>query len=312
MDPQYLRAYRADDGQADTGPIRFVASTEVVARDGMVVEAAGWDLANYRRNPVVLWSHDYGGFNSPRPPIGRAKMVPEEKRLLADVTFDSEDEFAASLERKVRAGFLNAVSVGFNIMEIAPAQEGKAPRVTKAELLDVSLVPIPADPKALKERQARGLADLGATLAKLTDIDPDDADAPPEEVEWAGTALMMARLYLDPTEETDGTRRMVYERLARRYRRLGKEPPEFLGRADLAPLSEESVWGLFLEGEPELVAAPGFGRTRGGSISLRDVGDLHDAATLVQAVLARAQQPPEPTDDLTPDAIAAIRARLGA
>jgi hypothetical protein len=51
---QYIRAYRADGGSTPDRS-RFVASTEVPARDGMIIAADGWQLANYRKNPIVLW-----------------------------------------------------------------------------------------------------------------------------------------------------------------------------------------------------------------------------------------------------------------
>jgi hypothetical protein len=37
-------------------PIRFVASSEKVARDGDIIRAKGWDLKAFRANPVVLWA----------------------------------------------------------------------------------------------------------------------------------------------------------------------------------------------------------------------------------------------------------------
>jgi hypothetical protein len=133
-------------------PIRFVASTEDVARDGMIIEAAGWDLAHYRANPVFLWGHDMLGS---RPPIGKAGVAVEGKRLMADVTFDQDDAFARDIERKYRDGFLNAVSVSWDTREYAPRKEvGEPLRVTKAELLAISAVPVPSDVGALMQRGA--------------------------------------------------------------------------------------------------------------------------------------------------------------
>jgi len=47
------------------GPIRFVASTEGVKRDGKDLSADDWLLDDYRANPVVLWAHDYVGRTLP-------------------------------------------------------------------------------------------------------------------------------------------------------------------------------------------------------------------------------------------------------
>lgn len=413
MEPRYLRAYRADGGQStDTGPMRFVASTENVARDGLAIAADGWQLANYRKNPIVLWAHDYFGN---RPPIGRADVKVDGKELLADITFDAGDPFAADIERKYRQGFLSAVSVGWDTIEL----DGKKPEpgdlaniffggaaghtVTKAELLDISAVPVPGDPDALKERAVRGLVDisgltdlltrqhpgpipvnaktpkddegaewdsgkeLGATSAKAPSLrimhawsDPDgDPDAkssykfphhrsdgsvvwkgveaamkrllqsstdipegdrrgvynhlaahyrqfdkePPEfrsitvadaEVIWPGTALQMARLYLDMTDDADDDERVRrYRALERRYRLLGKEAPEFLDRAKLCLLDEETIRGLFLAGEDELLGWAGWNVTEqraGAVLSSRNRGDLQQAISLVQGVLSRAEK----------------------
>jgi hypothetical protein len=140
------RAYAHVVRAESTGPIKFLASTSDVARDGLIVEASGWMLDAFKRNPVFLWSHDLKG---ERLPIGKVTSVGVEKgNLLADVIFDQEDEFARQVESKYRRGFLNAVSVSWNTHETAPAKNG-APRIVKAELLEISGVNVPSDPSAL-------------------------------------------------------------------------------------------------------------------------------------------------------------------
>ncbi len=240
--PNYLRAYcqRADDGSVSDGPIRFVASTNRKARDGLVIDADAWDLTNYRKSPVVLWSHDYWG---ERPPIGRAlKVWTDDGNLMADVEFDQADEFAAAIERKYRGGYLNAVSVGWDTLE------RDADRVTKADLLDISAVPIPGDPNALMERQVRGLHSVTDYLSTLID-EPDRPQGDDADAVWLGTALRMARLFRPTANEAFDA--ATYRRLCRSYERLGKTPPE--QPDDLAALSVAEVRGLFLEGEAEIV-----------------------------------------------------------
>lgn len=146
MQTIYVRAYREEpDPQAEPpaegAPLRFVASTENVARDGLTIKADAWQLDNYRKNPVVLWAHDYT-----QPPIARSDVALEDGRLIASVTFDQGDEFAKAIERKYRAGFLHSVSVGWD------TQENEGSTVIRAELLDISAVPVPGDPDALIQR----------------------------------------------------------------------------------------------------------------------------------------------------------------
>jgi len=129
-----------------------------MARDGMTIKSDAWQLDNYRRNPVVLWAHDYVGQHLP---IGRADARVEEGQLVADIVFDREDGFAAQVESKYRRGFLNAVSVGWDTLKNDGA------KVTRAELLDISAVPVPGDPDALIQRQARALQALAAAEASV-------------------------------------------------------------------------------------------------------------------------------------------------
>jgi len=309
MDKQYyLRAYADGQPGEEAGtPIRFTASTETVARDGLVVEQAGWRLDNFARNPVFLWVHDYGGT---RLPIGRATPMVMEGRLVADVEFDQEDEFARQVESKYRRGFLHAISVGFNPLKIVPGNAGSAPRSVETELLDISAVPVPGDPLALKERQARALEELGQELAETL-----EGEAETGEVTWERAAIEMMRLMHPATRMPEGQRRKAYNRVCVAYRKLGKTAPEFLGDADLDALTAEQVGGLLLEGETELLPgwfdltpAPslpstgrrsGEGRERGeeGSmkragavLSTRNLSDLQEAVRLIQSVLQRAEK----------------------
>ena len=65
--------------------VRFVASTSDVDRDGDIIEAKGWDLDNWKKNPVHLWGHSHRA-----PPIGQG--------VNSEITDDAliiETEFAA-------------------------------------------------------------------------------------------------------------------------------------------------------------------------------------------------------------------------
>jgi phage head maturation protease len=289
--PEYLRAYyeRADGASTTTGDVmRFVASTADVARDGMVIDAGAWQLDNFRKNPVFLFSHDYFS----RPPIGKVTTVAaEDGRLVADVVFDQNDEFARGIERKYRDGFLSAVSVGWDTVEMSPATGQTPPRVTKADLLDVSAVMVPADPNALKERQKRGLAEYGRELVALLDDEPDPDEQPEvnAELAWRDAVVHMAHVYHPDSEEADDERLTRYRQQVRVYKRLGKTPPEFRTAEELAALSGENRRGLFLEGEPDVYPHLFPAGIRAGAVlSKRNADDLDQAIALIQGVRARA------------------------
>lgn len=273
----YLRAYTETQGDDVGGAIRFVASTEGVKRDGRDLKAADWRLDSYLRNPVFLWCHDFS-----RPPIGRVTGVTlEQSRLIADVVFDSGDPFAVDVERKYRNGFLNAVSVGWNDQ-----------RDGSLALMDISAVPIPADPDALIERQRSALRSLQSDISTLLSSRPDEA-------RWYETATEMVGLYVPGADDSDEARRARYNALLPRYRKLGKVAPEFIDGATLSALGADEIRGLFLSGEPEL--CPDLFVVRVGAVlSSRNRTDLEQAITLIQSVIERATKEAEPQPEPEP------------
>lgn len=148
-----------------TRTMTVVASDETVDRFGEVVRAAGWELANYLRNPVVPWAHDYS-----RPPVGRALDVRVVGRqLIATIQF-ADHPFADEVFRLYRDGYLHAVSVGFIPLEWhTEARDGRTVRVyDRQELLEISCVVVPANPDALVAIY-RALSD-GERLPELGDL----------------------------------------------------------------------------------------------------------------------------------------------
>lgn len=140
------------------GLMTFVASEESEDRMGDVIKATGWQLDNFRRNPVFLYVHD-----QTFPPIGKVMRTEiSGKQLTASVKWDEEDEFARLIKGKYAAGIMNAVSVGFRALEFEDRQLSAPMKTpfgtistgmlfTKVELVEISAVPVPAHPKALKK-----------------------------------------------------------------------------------------------------------------------------------------------------------------
>lgn len=144
-----LRGTVRSFSRAEGSPVvEAVISTDVLGRDGAIIEASGWDLEAYRRNPVVLWAHDDRG----RLPVARAIDVSvQDDRLVAVAEFDEDDPEAMRLYRKIERGFVNAVSVRWNPLEWEHRNiDGRDVLVfTRQELLEFSFVSVPADPEAL-------------------------------------------------------------------------------------------------------------------------------------------------------------------
>ena len=136
----------------------FTASTSTEDRDGEVIDAAGWDLKNFKKNPVIMYAHDYRTL-----PIGRANRVWVSKDgvLKNTVEFPPEGtyEFADIVERLVDTGYLKTESVGFIPRKWEDGDGEKAPRrkYVKQELLEISIVPIPSNPDALRNAVEDGV-----------------------------------------------------------------------------------------------------------------------------------------------------------
>jgi len=154
----------------------FTASTADMDRDGEVIDVSGWDLKNFKKNPVIMFAHDYRTL-----PIGRAtKIGIREGKLVNNVEFPPEGtyEFADIVERLVGAGFLKTESVGFMPKKWEDGDGGeKTPRrtYTKQELLEISIVPVPSNPNALMNAVKEGVI-TQKQFNSITEVKPEVKD----------------------------------------------------------------------------------------------------------------------------------------
>lgn len=148
----------AAEQTGETIRLTFVISTGEVDRQRDTIAPEGWDLKSYKKNPVVLWCHDYMGL-----PVAKAlKTWIEDKKLKSIQEFASPDlyEFGYLVGRMYKEGFLSAQSVGFNPSEWAFVEDSDRPwgiDYKAQELLETSAVPVPANPGALIEARSMGL-----------------------------------------------------------------------------------------------------------------------------------------------------------
>ena len=148
MKKKFVKAYVKEvkeDGRIITGAI---ASTDSADRDGEILSSKGWNLDSFQKNPVLLWGH-----NSHELPIGKIINIKStEGRLLFDAEFAvKENPFAEKVSKLMNGGFLNTFSVGFL------PQEKEGDIFTKQELLEISVVNVPANPEATVSRELKSL-----------------------------------------------------------------------------------------------------------------------------------------------------------
>ncbi len=143
------------------------------ARTAPEIDLAGLRFENYRRNPVVMWAHDSTG-RSPSGglPIGRTLSISRsgDGGIVAEFEFLEDDPFAQRIRNAWDKGFLQAASISWLPVESMPAESGGA-RDVRAELLEWSIVSVPADPDALRETHRRMLESL---IEGETNIDGQD------------------------------------------------------------------------------------------------------------------------------------------
>lgn len=141
--------------------LEFIGSTEDKDRQGDIIMAGGWQLKHYKKNPVFMWAHQYAD-----PPIGKAiKVWAEDGKLKFHIQFAEKDEyeFADTIYKLYKGGYLRASSVGFMPLESEPIDKDDEgffavpTRFLKQELLELSGCPVPANPNALAEAKAKGL-----------------------------------------------------------------------------------------------------------------------------------------------------------
>jgi len=134
------------------GTFEVVATTDMVDRDGEIIKADSWELEPYQKNPVLLWAHNYS-----LPPIGSVtSFVKQGNAWIAKGIFANTD-FAQQIRQLYDDGIVRTVSVGF----IPKERQGNV--ITRAELLELSFVPVPANSEALTLRR---MADFEKMVTK--------------------------------------------------------------------------------------------------------------------------------------------------
>ena len=147
----------------ETRTVEFVASDNSVDSYGTVLPVDKWDLKRYQNNGIVGYMHDVYGDSwtksaDPDDIIGKGEAFVEDDKLVVRITFEPADlnERADKIYRKIQFGSLHAVSVGFRATakgHKGDEERGENPDVyyyNGQELLEVSVVNIPANANALK------------------------------------------------------------------------------------------------------------------------------------------------------------------
>lgn len=126
---------------------RVVATDFSEDRDGEVMNVTGLDTQNFEKNPVLMFGHNHQIL-----PVGKALHLKKENGQL---TFEPAFSDATQMSRDVKAlweeGILGAVSIGFIPKRMMDNV------FVEAELIEISVVNVPANPNALAQAKSKGL-----------------------------------------------------------------------------------------------------------------------------------------------------------
>jgi len=147
------------------GSLSYVLSDDTVDRMGDVIEAGGWDLKWFKLNPIALFNHN------PNAPIGKWRNVRVDGgKLIAELepaqrgTSQRVDEIISLIEQNI----LRATSVGFMPIDSEPLDKNNpygGQRFKKQQLLETSIVSVPANPAALQLAKSLSISEETMNLA---------------------------------------------------------------------------------------------------------------------------------------------------
>jgi hypothetical protein len=138
---------------------KFIVSTDDVNEYKYRVLTDGIETIQYMKNPIVLFQHERWSLddkNKGREVIGKCiALTKENGKLIAEIEFDVEDDFAKLIEGKVARGFIRMTSIyaeplatSMEPQDVLPGQMFET--VTKCKLIEISIVDIGGNDGALK------------------------------------------------------------------------------------------------------------------------------------------------------------------
>lgn len=158
-----VKKYYDDHEEQENDIYTFVVSTPEVDRYGTIIIPSGIDYTAFHKNPIVLAQH-----NADEWPIGKCLgFMMNGENLEATLQLHRLTEEACVVADLVAAGYVKAVSVGIIPTESEEQTiDGKKVTVyTKSELVEFSVVSIPANRDALIKKSIK---ELFKSLKKVT------------------------------------------------------------------------------------------------------------------------------------------------
>lgn len=180
--------------------IKGYASTGDIDRAGDVILPTAWSeegLRNFKKNPVILFNHDYD------QPIGKAKSITVDKNglLLEAIISKSCKQYEL-----IKDGVLSTFSVGFMVRDADYNEKTDGFIIKAAELLETSVVTIPCNQEASFSiaksfNNQKDFTEFLATELKInSQISEEAINITDTEIDEAGPKPVLERKIMDPEE----------------------------------------------------------------------------------------------------------------
>jgi HK97 family phage prohead protease len=199
---------KATGKKLEYGEFETVVSNSNEDRYYEKILVEGIDLKQIKRNPTVLWGHDYRGL-----PIGKiTKIWTEDGNLMARIKLSVEKyDFAKQVYELILDGAINAVSLGGQVKKWSEDYT----TIEQLELYEVSVVPVGAHRDALITSKSLGQEKAAqlrksfekfqeqATVDKLKSMSDDEIKSHIASLKTLTSALETAYAGSAETEEDE-------------------------------------------------------------------------------------------------------------
>lgn len=192
---------------AGSDQLEYIMSDSSVDRLGDIIEQDGWQLVNFKKNPIALFGHSsnfvVGNWRDVRVVdgrlVGKLDLMPAVSERLQEI------------HAAVNAGVLRAVSVGFRPIKAEPLENSKVGgiRFLSHELVECSLVAVPANPNAIQIAKGLNISRETMSLIFGESADKDKAITRELNGEPAGTPRSIRTTTMSLSEKIESSQTRV-------------------------------------------------------------------------------------------------------
>jgi len=179
---------KVESDEKDNAIVSYI-TTKTKDRDNEIVDPEGAILDDYRKNPVVLWGHNY---TARELPLGKNLWIKKDnKGLIAKTQYYLKDDFAKRVYEYRKDGFPLAESIGFIPLDWedfdnekdVKANDGARRKYNKWLLLEYSDVVVPSNPDAVAIAMKQGLV-TEEQAKEITEVElPEEDNIEIEDIE---------------------------------------------------------------------------------------------------------------------------------